>query len=315
PESGRHLGEVAPGAGDAEVAVASDLAERGLVEAALDRAPVAVGLVADDVALALDRDRRAVRGPDARGEERHAEVRGVPERGAEAAAVVLAVGDDEEGAGALCGRLTLHVEGLERDAERLAEVGALRRDKGGLGGVEEEADGAEVGREGTLQECLAGEDDEAGAAAAELGEEALDLVLRTGEPARSDILGLHRLRDVEGDEHVEAVLLDLAEVGSVARPGEGDGGEEDGAGEEGGLPATAPREALRVHIALQPGEPAERLAPLRGGPPEERGGRRHGGEREQPRWIGPGHGTRRRRVVERRTSSRRRKKAGQRKAA
>ena len=246
--------------------------------------------------------------------------------------MVLAVGEDEEGAGALrVGPLARHVEGLHGDAERLPEVGPLRRDERGLGGVEEEADGAEVGRQRALEERLAREHDEADAAAGEVVEHLVDLVLRPRQPARRHVLGQHRLRDVEGDDHVEPLLLDLAELRPVARPGEREREAGYAGRGERGLPAPlAGRRVARRIVAS--GEAAERGAPLHGRPCEQprrrtatsTAGARHGvgegrcrvmGQGRQARWGGrpsPAYGTRRSRVVESATPSRSRPNAGQR---
>src|SRR5690606_9270047 len=196
-----------------------DLAERALLAPSDHALARRVGLVADALAAAEDGDRPAPLGPDADSQQRDAfaaeGVGGV----FEAALVVLAVGDDDDGAGARrAGGAVLVGEGPAGGEERVGEVGALRGDEAGVGGVEEEAEGRVVAREGALEEGVAGEDDEAEAVAAPgLGHPG-DGEAGALEPARRHVLGEHRDGDVEGEDEVEALLLRLAEGGPVAWP-------------------------------------------------------------------------------------------------
>ena len=234
--------------------------------------------------------------------------------------MVLAVAHDEERARALVRRARpvrrRRIERLTRDRKRGREVGALDRDLLGIDGLEEEADGRAVGRERALQERLAGEDHEPDAVAAARLHDALDLQRRTVEAARGDVLGPHRVRDVEGDHEVEALGRGVARRRAEARAGEGDAERAEGGRGEGRAERPQPHERRQAGCVLgraRAEKQAQRLAAPPGGVERERDGGRHEGDREdeEPGRAERHHGTRRRRVLDSTAAAPRHSRAGQ----
>ena len=203
-------------------------------------------------------------GPHAEREERDVLVAQVVGGAVEAALVVLPVGDDEERARPSLGTLGGGVERLGRDGERGREVGPLDGDLPGVGGVEEQAEGAPVGRERALEERLAREHDEPDPVAPALLDDALDGQLGPIEPRRGHVVGPHRVRHVEGHDQVEALLPGLADGEARARPRQRDAEAQERADDE-----PRPHAPLADHagerrplgLGARPEKEPERLAP------------------------------------------------------
>ena len=199
--------------------------------------------------------------------------------------MVLAVGDDQERARAGLRALSRRVERPVGHAEGAREVGALDAHHLGVGGAEEQAERAPVGRQRALEERLAGEHDEPHAVAPPLGDDALDLELGPLEPRRRHVLGAHRVRHVEGDEEVEALLPRLADRRPRARPGEGDAEARERRRHKP-RPHTTTPDDRREPLALPPRPLAEEQPERREPPPrrvrerEQRGANEDGGEAE-----------------------------------
>ncbi len=146
--------------------------------------------------------------------------------GVDALGVVDAVGEEDDD-------LAVGV-GLLEAVERLAEAGADRRlaavDAAELQATHQLAQHAVV--DGQRRDGGGGgpERDHADAVVAAAGDEAVDDVLGRLEAVRVEVVGLHRVGQVEGDDDVDAAVFDA--VGGAARLGAGQReGQEDGGGQ------------------------------------------------------------------------------------
>ena len=135
--------------------------------------------------------------------------------------MILAVGDQDDRARLPRTRLGHPVEGLERNAERLSNRGALDRNQIRLHRLEEQRRRRVVQRQGQFQEGAAGKGNQRDTVSFQPLQQIGDLAPGTFEPAqfaaRLRIQHEHRVRDVEGDHDVDALPVHLLPHEAPAR--------------------------------------------------------------------------------------------------
>ena len=130
--------------------------------------------------------------------------------------MVLTVGDDDDGAA-----MGLVGERLQRQVDGFGDGRALRRHELRVDGREEHASRRIVGGDGQLDESLVGKDDNANTVATHLADQLVDSLLGAFQTAGYDVLGIHRVRHVDGDVKVDALTLHLLHLAAALQVGQG----------------------------------------------------------------------------------------------
>ena len=181
-----------------------DLGQHLLVELRNDHVAL---LVLDE--FAADLNRGAFGRADADGVNPYAHLRGVPCGRQCVVLVVLAVGDeDDDAAVVLLGFARKRHQGLR---QRLADGRALHRHQRRVDALGEGLGHAVVRGDRQLHLRLPGEDDQPDAVLMQTVEELVDGVFGPLQPVGFEIFGQHRVRDVYGQHHLDALRLLLAE--------------------------------------------------------------------------------------------------------
>ena len=186
--------------------------EHFFVQAGFDELPVRS---LDELRAAIfpaHRDKRALRGTDADGENTHRSrclARGFHGIGTQ----VFAVGEEHERAAFA---LAL-AEGFGRGADRLGDVGAAQRNDVRIEFLNRGEDRRVIDRQRRLQESRARESDEPEAVAFQGVDEVERREFRPFQTARLHVVGQHGTRGVEGDQHIAPFAFGLLDRVAVAR--------------------------------------------------------------------------------------------------
>lgn len=198
--------------------------------------------------------------------------------------MVLAVGNEHDGAAALVVVRRLG-EGEQRLRQRPAHGRTLHRHQRGVDAACESPRHAVIRRHGQLHAGFAREDHQTDALLAEPFDEAVDGILRTLQTAGLEILGQHRVRDIDHQHQLHAFGFLLAEFRAGLRTRGGECQQPHGTDEEQEFEPQAPRSRFGREVAQQCGRGETRHAapsePQR--QPAQRHERRHG--RKQPQEV------------------------------
>ena len=206
---------------------------------------------------------------------------------------VLAVGHQDDRLEPLRGGPALPAlrKQLARRRQGRADVRALLGQHVGIGHLQEHVGRAVVQRQGALDERRAGEKDETDAAVLDALQETAQLGLGPLEATGRDVLGAHRIGDVEDDHHIRSPLRHGDLAGAPLRAGQRDQQPEQSRQEEEPVPpqqrSVAPLDVRCRAVAQEAAHPAPPLAvPQTQAQPEHR----QQGHHPQPRLRGKPHG-------------------------
>lgn len=152
--------------------------------------------------------------------------------------MVLAVGNEDDDAAVALGRLAR--EGEQRLLEGLAHGRTLHVGQRGVDAPRKGLGHAVVRGNGELHLRLAGEDDEPHAVLLQPVEELVDGILGPLEAVGFEVLGQHRVRDVDHEHHLDALALLLAELRAQLRACGGEDEQRERRAEEDELQLHAP---------------------------------------------------------------------------
>ncbi len=130
--------------------------------------------------------------------------------------MVLAVGNQHDDPAA--GFFGIARKGQQRLFQRLAHGRTLDRDERGVDAAGERPGHAVVRRDGQLHLGLPGEDHQPHTVLPQSVEEFADGILGPFQPVGLEVFGQHRIGDVDGQHHFDALRLLFAEPGPELRP-------------------------------------------------------------------------------------------------